>query len=159
MRMSPAGLAGRFLPGGTDIMSENPPENPSGFAALLERVCAGSEDATREFLKTYGPPILRVVRRKLNQRMRSKYDSIDFEQSVWAAFFAQDLHALKFEGRDALVAFLIKLATNKVIDAVRHRRTGKYNLLQEHSLENDSVNLDEAPLPRRPAPSHFTLPN
>src|SRR3954468_10257310 len=98
-------------------MSEKASENPPRFAALLERVCAGSEEAAQEFLRTYGPPILRVVRRRLHQELRSKYDSIDFEQAVWASFFAQDLRAYKFAGQEALVSYLITLATNKVIDA------------------------------------------
>jgi RNA polymerase sigma factor (sigma-70 family) len=138
-------------------MSERPSESPPGFVALLERVCNGSPEAVREFLQTYGPPILRVVRRKLTQRLRSKYDSIDFEQAVWASFFAQDLHAHKFEGRDALVAYLVTLATNKVIDAMRQRGTDKYNMLQEFSLENDFWLVDEDALAQGPTPSQVAV--
>jgi hypothetical protein len=40
-------------------MSENPPE----FELLMEQVRAGSPQAVRQLLDTYGPTILRAVRR------------------------------------------------------------------------------------------------
>jgi RNA polymerase sigma factor (sigma-70 family) len=138
-------------------MSEHPSANPRSFAALLERVCDGSEDAAREFVAIYGPPILRVVRRQMNKCLRSKYDSIDFEQSVWASFFAQDLRAHKFEGRNGLVTYLVALARNKVIDAMRQRQTGKFNVLQEHSLESDSICVEEDAVVRVPTPSQVAV--
>ena len=61
----------------------------SEFRKVIERVCAGSDEATWELIDTYGPHIQRVIRRKLNQKMRSKFDSLDFVQMVWASFFTE----------------------------------------------------------------------
>ena len=48
----------------------------------MERVRSGSEEAAREMFDRYSGHIALVVRRRLDQRMRSQYDSLDFLQAV-----------------------------------------------------------------------------
>lgn len=67
------------------------------FASLMQRVREGSQDAAHELFQQYGPHILRIVRRKLHKTMRSKYDSSDFVQAVWASFFAIEPAQYHFE--------------------------------------------------------------
>src|SRR5262249_14283511 len=59
---------------------------------LMERIRAGSQEAARELCDRYGSHILRVVRRKLDKKLRSKFDSVDFLQSVWTSFFVNPSH-------------------------------------------------------------------
>ena len=94
-------------------------EEQEEFANLMQRLRNGSEEAARELLDRFGSYILRVVRRRLSRELRSKYDSVDFVQAVWASFFAEDSQDRRFDHPDALIAFLATLAQNKVIDAVR----------------------------------------
>lgn len=91
------------------------------FAALIEQIRQGSEVAATELIERFGPHIVRVVRRRLSRRLRSQFDSVDFVQAVWASVFAQREALSRFSGPDALVAFLITVARNKVIDEARRR--------------------------------------
>lgn len=140
-------------------MSENSSENQQDFATLLQRVCEGSADAARDFLQTFGPAIQRVVRRKLTARLRTQYDSVDFEQAVWASFFAQDLRGYKFEGPEALAGYLARLARNKVVDASRQRQADKYDLRRERTLNNAAVLGAASVAARQPTPSQVAVAN
>lgn len=110
------------------------------FPALMERVRASSEEAARELVDRYGDHILRVVRRKLHQKLRPKFDSADFVQAVWTSFFAMPMHQVHFERPEDLAAFLMRLARNKVVDAVRQRlQTARYDIERERSLDGSQA--------------------
>jgi RNA polymerase sigma-70 factor (ECF subfamily) len=124
------------------------------FADLMQRLREGSEDAARELLDRYGEHILRVVRRKLSRELRSKFDSVDFVQAVWASFFAGLPRRRRFDRPQALMAFLVTLAQNKVIDAVRQRmQTKKYNVNRERPLDGAAAAEAAAVAAREPTPS------
>jgi RNA polymerase sigma-70 factor (ECF subfamily) len=102
---------------------------------LLEQARQDAEGSAQEIVERYGPYILRAVRRRLNKKLRSKFDSVDFVQAVWASFFALPPDRLQFEDPKQLVDFLMGLARNKVVDAVRQRlETQKYNVNREMPL-------------------------
>lgn len=102
------------------------------FSLLMQRVRAHSDGAARLLLESYGDHILRVVRCKLNRKLRPKFDSHDFVQAVWASFFGMPPERIAFERPEALAAFLARLANNKVVDVVRQRlQTIKYNANRE----------------------------
>src|SRR5438034_10804560 len=60
---------------------------PGNIQALLARIKNGDEGAARELLTRYEPKIRLVVRRQLPRLLRSRFDSLDFLQSVWGSFF------------------------------------------------------------------------
>jgi RNA polymerase sigma-70 factor (ECF subfamily) len=106
------------------------------FAALMAGVREGSQEAARELYQRYGRHILRVIRSRLSKKLRSKFDSADFAQAVWASFFALAPHVKLADRPDAVAAFLARMARNKVIDAVRQRlATARYDVERESSLE------------------------
>ena len=118
------------------------PEQPKSLSELLERARQDSEGSAQEIVERYGPYILRAVRRRLNKKLRSKFDSVDFVQAVWASFFALPADRLQFERPQQLVDFLMGLARNKVVDAVRQRlETQKYDVNRELPLY-DSTAVD-----------------
>lgn len=107
------------------------------FRSLMDRVRSGDQEAAWELLEVYGPHILRVVRKKLNVRLRSKFDSVDFVQSVWASFFRQPSCVRRFDTPQDLVRFLIAVAQNKVTDETRKRfNTAKHDINKEEFLED-----------------------
>jgi RNA polymerase sigma factor (sigma-70 family) len=128
------------------------------FQQLLEGVREGDDDAARALVERYGPHVLRVVRRKLDKRLRSKFDSADFLQAVWASFFAIPDQKFTFNESGALVAFLVTLARNKVVEAVRQRlQTQKHDVHREESLDAPGPH-EEAHLPgREPTPSAIAI--
>jgi RNA polymerase sigma factor (sigma-70 family) len=125
------------------------------FQALLEGLRAGSEDAARKLVAGYGKHVLRVVRYRLHRRLRSQFDSGDFTQAVWASFFASPLPESGLEQPEDLIKYLVTVASNKVVDAVRQRLHGrKYNLNCEHSLDGSAAAevqrlADDTPSPSR----------
>ncbi len=110
------------------------------FHQLMQRLRAGSPDAAEELLDRYHDDLYRVVRRWLHRRLRTQFDSVDFLQSVWGSFFAIPPEQLQFASPAALRAFLIDLATNKVIDAFRKRLAAqRRNLNREKSLDGSAA--------------------
>src|SRR5882724_4971958 len=63
------------------------PRTDEEFHDLMQKVLTGSQEAAQELFRDYEPYLLFAIRRKLDKRMRSKFDSADFAQDVWASFF------------------------------------------------------------------------
>jgi DNA-directed RNA polymerase specialized sigma24 family protein len=113
------------------------------FHALMEQVLAGSEVAAKELFDSYGSYLLYAIRRRMDRRIRSKFDSSDIAQDVWKSFFAEPLEKRTFTTPDDLVAFLTRLAQNKIADVARQRlKAKKYNVKREQSLD-DSTRFDK----------------
>jgi RNA polymerase sigma factor (sigma-70 family) len=91
------------------------------FVVLISRIREGSEEAMLELVEKYSQHVHRAVRRKLNRAMRSKFDSEDFVQAVWASFFENRDRLLEFPSSRDLIMFLARIARNKVIDEIRRR--------------------------------------
>jgi RNA polymerase sigma-70 factor (ECF subfamily) len=135
------------------------PNSASEFNALMQRLRNGDNDAACELLDKYGEHILRFVRRKLHKQLRSKFDSVDFVQAVWASFFA-DLPDNDFDRPQALMAFLITLAQHKLVEAVRQRLgTAKYDVTREHPLDGRDAGPTDGLAGREPTPSQVALAN
>jgi RNA polymerase sigma-70 factor (ECF subfamily) len=121
------------------------------FDALMERLRQGSQDAAWELVEVYGPFIRRVVRKTLDRRLRPKFDSLDFVQAVWASFFRHREQFDKFREAKNLVAFLVRVARNKVIDENRRRLgTAKYDVRRERSLYDPEAAASESLLEKPP---------
>lgn len=126
----------------------------------MERVRQGSDDAIRELVDTYGPHIVRAVRRTLNKQMRSKVDSVDFTQAVWASFFANRGAIEAIDQPEALIGFLVKVARNKVVDEFRRLfNTKKHNLNRERSLHGSAALEAGFVAARTPTPSQIAVGN
>ena len=120
----------KFIFGEVEMSNEN-----SEFRKVIQRVCAGSDEATWELIDTYGPHIQRVIRRRLNQRMRSKFDSLDFVQMVWASIFVEREKMAGFTEPNDLIRYLATLAQRKLLQESRRRLHGqKYNVGRERAL-------------------------
>ena len=107
----------------------------SELRAFLDRIRAGDELAARELLARYEAQVRLVVRRQLPRLLRSRFDSLDFLQSVWASFFVR-LRAgpEKFEDPRYLVTFLAQVAKNKVVDQYRRALSRKQDIQREEPL-------------------------
>lgn len=110
---------------------------PTHFEQLLDAVRHGSSSAARELFDKYGELILRIIRRRLHPRMRTQYDSEDFQQSVWASFLALPPERMEFRTPEELAKFLSVMTGNKVTEQYRRKMwTDKHNLARELSLED-----------------------
>lgn len=131
--------------------------NSHRFRELLDRVAEGEETATREIVEEYGSTILRAVRRRMNNRLRDRFDSEDFAQAVWASFFGHLSIVSRITTEGELAGFLGKMASNKVIDEGRRQKS------------RPQLNATDGPLPyvvtdnrrkvSQPTPSQFAVAN
>jgi RNA polymerase sigma-70 factor (ECF subfamily) len=132
--------------------TERPGEG--GIQELLARIKAGDEEAARELLHRYEPKVRLVVRRQLPRLLRSRFDSLDFLQSVWGSFF----HKIRTGPNDLreeqnLITFLAWAARNKVIDEYRRAGTRKHDMRREEPLA--FVSEGEARLAAGDSPSEL----
>ncbi len=105
------------------------------FQAQLSRVRNGSEAAAAALISEFGPHVYRVIRRRLDMRLRVKLDSEDICQLVWASFFRYPERMERFSQTRQLVHFLSAVARNKVIEGVRkYWQTQKHDVSREISL-------------------------
>jgi RNA polymerase sigma-70 factor (ECF subfamily) len=107
-------------------------------------------------MKRYGHHILRVVRRKLTKKMRTRFDSADFVQDVWASFFADPHLRSAYQRPEALVQLLASMAHKKVTDEFRRQlETQKRDLNREHSLDSGLAFQGGDVADPRPSPSRL----
>ena len=114
---------------------------------LFARARAGDQDAWKELFEACYPKVLRVVRRKLDRPMRSLYDSTDFASDVMKSLAAK-FDRFDFPSLEALHAYLVQSAKQKVIDEYRRRHTLKHDIGRERSVDwidgQDSMRLSLA---------------
>lgn len=112
-------------------------EQISDFAALMRQVQEGNPQAAEELHSVYGRYIRQAVRKRLDKKLRSKFDSLDFVQDVWASFFSDIPKKYSFATPEDLVGFVTTMAHHKVADAVRTRlHRQKYNVNREEGLDH-----------------------
>lgn len=98
---------------------------------LLEQLAAGEPDGAEKVFQTYAPYLRILVRRRLTPSLRSKFDSMDIVQSVWADVLQGFRDAnWQFSDRNHLRAFLAKVTYNHFMShcrkhgsALEHERT------------------------------------
>lgn len=120
------------------------------ISVFISRIRAGDEDAARELLRRYEAKVRLVVRRQLPKLLRSRFDSLDFLQSVWGSFF----HRVRtgptdIEDEPNLVAFLAWAARNKVVDQYRRSSSRKHDMRREEPLWDGGAtarDLEAAPV-------------
>src|SRR4051812_33208761 len=106
-----------------------------GIRELLARIRDGDEEAARELLSRYESKVRLVVRRQLPRLLRSRFDSLDFLQSVWGSFFRRiQTGPNDLMEEQNLITFLAWAARNKVIDEYRKACTKKQDKSREQPL-------------------------
>jgi RNA polymerase sigma factor (sigma-70 family) len=117
---------------------ETPHGEANSFRDLIKKVHEGSSEAFHRVIEQYGGHVYRAVRRRLNRRMRSKFDSGGFVQAVWASFFEKRQQLGSFHEPAQLIGFLGQVASNKVVDECRRRlRAKRYDIRREQPIEDE----------------------
>ena len=128
------------------------------LSELLNGLRAGDRDACSQLYERFGPTIQAAVRRRLNSRLRARFDSIDFVHDVWASFLAMPPERHSFGDPQELIGYLSRVARNKVIDEYRRRFSSqKDNARIELRLDHDNEKI-ERPMPTStPTPSQWVI--
>ncbi len=105
-------------------------------AELLAKAKTGDEAAIADFLSRFENEVRMMVRARLPRKLRTRFDSTDFEQAVWQSFFTDLRRNLRnFDNIDHLRGFLSGVVRNKVQEQHRRlTRTGKYDVSREERL-------------------------
>ena len=141
------------------VQIEDPDGRPASRISSRHRgVRSGSPEAVWKLIADYGPHIQRVVRRRLDRRMRSKFDSLDFVQMVWASVFRNPRDICSLEQPEDLIRYLAALARRKVINEYRRRieKDTKYNLTREQSLSEEDL-VEESADKEQATPSQIAI--
>jgi RNA polymerase sigma factor (sigma-70 family) len=126
------------------------------FRGLLARVVEGCPGAAEQLQEQYGRHIKRVVRYRLPQRLRAKFDSLDFVQDVWASFYRQP--GREFNEPEHLIAYLTRMAQHKVAQATKELQTAKRDVSREEPLEIDAdKHTDENLVAKDATPSEAAI--
>ena len=118
---------------------------------LLEKLVHGDDAAASQVFVKYEPYLRMVVRKNLTPSLRTKFDSMDIVQSVWADLVHGFREAgWRFADVQHLQAFLVQLTKHRFIDRLRRHRTAM--TLERHPDQNGWEN---ALLANDPRPDDF----
>lgn len=135
----------------------SPPQGNESFEVLLNRIRQGDEQAIATLVDTYGSHLIRAVRKTLCTEIRSKFDSHDFVQAVWASVFAAPDRLKRIQDPAQLVGLLKVMARNKVVDENRRRtQSQRHSVYQEQQLPMDRQGQDQL-LSSAPGPVELAI--
>ncbi len=116
---------------------------------LIDRLNDGDIEAAERVFLAYEPYLRMAVSRQLSGALRSKLDTMDIVQAVWADVLAGFTESgWRFADRGQLRAFLLTLARNRLIDRRRHFRRA---IERERPL--DEAEPQDLPAANQPRPS------
>src|SRR5947209_1098106 len=103
-----------------------PMSEASNFPDLIRRVRAGDETAATELVKQYESAVRRVVRLRLDARLRRVCDSMDICQAVLGSFFVRAASGqYELNTPEQLLKLLATMARFKLSKAGRDQRAAR----------------------------------
>jgi RNA polymerase sigma-70 factor (ECF subfamily) len=118
------------------------------FPQLLAGLRAGDPAALDAVYRQYEPVLRAAVRRQLHPRLRTRFDSVDIVQDVWASFLAIPPDRLNFDTPNALVAYLSQVAYHRVVEVFRKRfGTRKDDISREAPIASAAPDRLASPCP------------
>jgi RNA polymerase sigma-70 factor (ECF subfamily) len=128
------------------------------FDDLITRLRTGDGSALAELYARYGGVVREAVRRRLPDRLRKEYDSLDFAHDVWASVCRLPADRVRFDSPAELGGFLARVAYNKVIDVCRRRlKTAGYDVTREQPLVRAEDGTDVPAPSTAPTPSQCAI--
>src|SRR5712692_8385457 len=129
--------------------------SPQTLDKLVEQLNAGDEAAAERLYQLYEPYLRKVVRRQLPRQLRSKFDSQDVVQSVWAHLLRGFREAdWQFAGPAQLRAFLATVTRRRPTD-----RIGHFHVAQAHERSLADPEAANVPAAFHPRPSELARAN
>ncbi|MBV8130247.1 MAG: sigma-70 family RNA polymerase sigma factor [Planctomycetaceae bacterium] len=122
---------------------------------LIERLNDGDIVAAERAFLAYEPYLRMAVRRQLTGPLRSKLDSMDIVQSVWADVLCRFREAgWRFADPAHLRAFLVKVARNRLIDRRREHHRALEQERPLHEITSRELRQVGQPRPSEVAQGH-----
>ena len=100
--------------------------DPTDDRDLVQHFQDGSESAATELFDRYCERLLRLARRRIGQRMASRFDPEDVVQSAFRTFFTRVRNdEFEFAGENDLFKLLVRLTVRKTLRRIQHHRAAK----------------------------------
>jgi RNA polymerase sigma-70 factor (ECF subfamily) len=94
--------------------------------ALANNYMAGDEAAAKELFDRYCGQLLRLAKRRIGQRMASRFDPEDVIQSAFRTFFVHLKNdEFEFAEADDLFKLLVRLTVRKTLRKIEHHTAAK----------------------------------
>jgi len=137
-------------------------DKPNEFAALMERVTQGDQQAIAEIYEKYHKAIRMVVRYRLDKyrALRTQFDSMDFVHLLWQDLVAHPEKLGEFSTIETLLKYLAGMVKHKIEKTQRKYTAQKRDLRRCRHLSDPGVTAaaaaiaDPWPRPDQQAASH-----
>ena len=107
---------------------------------LVSNYQAGSESAARDLFDKYCERLMKLAKRRIGQRMASRFDPEDVIQSAFRTFFTRVKNdEFTFEAEDDLIKLLVRLTVRKTLRRIEHHSAAKRNPNSEAAQRTDDV--------------------
>ena len=107
---------------------------------LVSNYQAGSESAARDLFDKYCERWMKLAKRRIGQRMASRFDPEDVIQSAFRTFFTRVKNdEFTFEAEDDLFKLLVRLTVRKTLRRIEHHSAAKRNPNSEAAQRTDDV--------------------
>ena len=107
---------------------------------LVSDYQAGSESAARDLFDKYCERLMKLAKRRIGQRMASRFDPEDVIQSAFRTFFTRVKNdEFTFEAEDDLFKLLVRLTVRKTLRRIEHHSAAKRNPNLEAAQRTDDV--------------------
>jgi RNA polymerase sigma factor (sigma-70 family) len=107
---------------------------------LVSDYQAGSESAARDLFDKYCERLMKLAKRRIGQRMASRFDPEDVIQSAFRTFFTRVKNdEFTFEQEDDLFKLLVRLTVRKTLRRIEHHNAAKRNPSLEAAQRTDDV--------------------
>ena len=107
---------------------------------LVSNYQAGSESAARDLFDKYCERLMKLAKRRIGQRMASRFDPEDVIQSAFRTFFTRVKNdEFTFEAEDDLFKLLVRLTVRKTLRRIEHHSAAKRNPNSEAAQRTDDI--------------------
>ncbi len=115
-------------------------EPRSDDRVLVSDYQAGSESAARDLFDKYCERLMKLAKRRIGQRMASRFDPEDVIQSAFRTFFTRVKNdEFTFEAEDDLFKLLVRLTVRKTLRRIEYHTAAKRNPNLETAQRTDDV--------------------
>jgi len=125
------------------------------FAALMERLRSGEDDAANEVFERYTRQLVALARRRLDERLAGKVDPEDLVQSAYKSFFLrQRAGQIDVGNWKSLWGLLAIITLRKLADRAAYFKADKRNAKREvtpaadHEMPAWQTAMDREPSPQ-----------
>jgi RNA polymerase sigma factor (sigma-70 family) len=120
---------------------------------LVSDYQGGDDDAARNLFDKYCERLLRLAKRRIGQRMASRFDPEDVVQSAFRTFFTRVRNdEFSFAEESDLFKLLVRLTVRKTLRRIEHHRADKRNPEAEIGHPSDGTEPFAHVAGREPSP-------